>query len=401
MCPPTGRRVELWKATDVPAAWEHVGNAIEVDYYSHDPAFFRYEGRWWLVTDRGNDEVMVYYSDELEATDWTPHAENPVVADRITAARQGGPPIVTDDGVFVFFQDLRDQYGDKVRAYRVTELTPETYADEELPASPVAAEFGTGWNETSMHTFDPWYLGPEEGWRCAVDGTRASGEYAIGIFDAPATSPKLASEALVRMHGVAVWYDFDHVAGGTVYDRSGNGRHAMARGTRMVDSTTFGVGRAFPSDGDRIVMPHDFADLFRADTFSLLLAVSADGAPEATALDYGKLASDRGLVVEAAGSSWRVTVSDGPRKETTEGGNPSRTTWLALVRGGDEYRAYADGTDLGSASGINGPGITAGYAVLGDAMVGGRRWPGEIYGYWLFDGVLDAEGLRRFVGKIT
>ncbi len=191
MCPPTGRRVELYKAQDFPTKWTHIGNTIEDGYYAHDPTFVRYNGRWWLFTDRGYDNVMVYHSTDLEREGWTPHAQNPVVSNRLRAGRQGGRPIVIDGRLYLYFQDCVENYGDAIRCYEVTELSPTTYADREVSGSPVLHEFGSGWANNGMHTFDPWWRGPEKGWRCAVDGVRAQDStedlWTIGIVDIPPT----------------------------------------------------------------------------------------------------------------------------------------------------------------------------------------------------------------------
>ncbi|WP_248905209.1 glucosamine inositolphosphorylceramide transferase family protein [Halocatena marina] len=189
MCPPTGKKVELYKAQRFPTDWTHIGNAIDVEYYSHDPTFVRYKGRWWLFTERGNENVMVYHSTDLEREGWIPHEGNPVVTDRLQAGRQGGRPIVVDDRLFLYFQDSVENYGDRIRCYEVTDLSPSTYADQEVSGSPVLHEFGSDWANDGMHTFDPWWLGPGKGWRCAVDGVRAqeSSEdlWTIGIVDIP------------------------------------------------------------------------------------------------------------------------------------------------------------------------------------------------------------------------
>jgi hypothetical protein len=191
MCPPTGQKVELYKARQFPTDWTYIGNAIDVEYYSHDPTFVRYQGRWWLFTDRGNDSVMVYHSTDLEAEGWTPHSQNPVVTDRRSAGRQGGRPIVVGDQLYLYFQDGVENYGNAVRCYEVTDLSPSTYADQEVAGSPVLHEFGTGWASNGMHTFDPWWRGPDKGWRCAVDGVQAQDAiedlWTIGILDIPPT----------------------------------------------------------------------------------------------------------------------------------------------------------------------------------------------------------------------
>lgn len=189
MCPPTGKRVELYKARSFPTDWRHIGNAIDVDYYSHDPTFVRYQGRWWLFTDRGNENVMVYHSKDLTTSGWQPHDRNPVVTDRLKAGRQGGRPVVHDGRLFLYFQDSVENYGDRIRCYEVTDLSPATYNDREVSTSPLLHEFGDGWAGDGMHTFDPWWLGPGKGWRCAVDGIREQNHpedlFTIGIAHLP------------------------------------------------------------------------------------------------------------------------------------------------------------------------------------------------------------------------
>jgi hypothetical protein len=189
MCPPTGTRVELYKARSFPTDWRYIGNAIDVDYYSHDPTFVRYQGRWWLFTDQDNRNVMAYHSTDLETNGWQPHEQNPVVTDRLSAGRQGGRPIVYNGRLFLYFQDSVENYGDRIRCYEVTDLSPSVYRDREVSTSPLLHEFGDGWAGDGMHTFDPWWLGPGKGWRCAVDGVREQNSvedlFTIGIADLP------------------------------------------------------------------------------------------------------------------------------------------------------------------------------------------------------------------------
>jgi hypothetical protein len=189
MCPPTGQRVELYAARSFPTSWKHIGNAIDVDYYPHDPTFVRYQGRWWLFTEQDNRNVMVYHSTDLETNGWQPHKQNPVVTDRLSAGRQGGRPIVYNGRLFLYFQDSVENYGDRTRCYEVTDLSPSVYRDREVSTSPLLHEFGDGWASDGMHTFDPWWLGPGKGWRCAVDGVREQNSvedlFTIGIADLP------------------------------------------------------------------------------------------------------------------------------------------------------------------------------------------------------------------------
>jgi hypothetical protein len=181
--------VTLYRAASFPDEWEPVAELLQPATPLHDFSPFRWENRWWALVGDGTD-LYAYHSDDLDASDWTPHEANPVVRDRPTAARPGGRPLVFDDHVLAFYQDCAGRYGERVRAYEITELTPETYTDAERTDSPVVEPpGGLGWNSGAMHQVDPWFDG--EGWHCAVDGNLGVGyqvmgehHWAIGIYRA-------------------------------------------------------------------------------------------------------------------------------------------------------------------------------------------------------------------------
>ncbi len=181
--------VTLYRAERFPHEWEPVADLVQPATPLHDFSPFRWEGRWWALLGDGTD-LYAYYSDELEAPEWTPHKANPVVEGRPTAARPGGRPIVFDDRVLAFYQDCSHRYGERIHAYEIAELTPDSYVDAPRADSPVVNPTGgLGWNSGAMHQVDPWYDG--EGWHCAVDGNLGLGyqvlgehHWAIGIYRA-------------------------------------------------------------------------------------------------------------------------------------------------------------------------------------------------------------------------
>jgi len=68
-----------------------------------------------------------------------------------------------------FAQDCVPDYGTRVRAFRVTELTAESYREEELPESPVLSPGDSPWNGRSMHHIDAHPL-TDGSWVACVDG---------------------------------------------------------------------------------------------------------------------------------------------------------------------------------------------------------------------------------------
>ncbi|MDS0277670.1 hypothetical protein NDI85_07685 [Halomicroarcula sp. S1AR25-4] len=181
--------VTLYRADSFPHEWSPVADLVQPATPLHDFSVFRWEGRWWGLLGDGVD-LYAYYSDALEAPDWTPHDRNPVVEGRARAARPGGRPLVFEDRVLAFYQDCADRYGEAVRLYEITDLTPTSYDDEERDDSPAVEGTGRlGWNSGAMHQVDPWFDG--EGWHCAVDGNLGLGyqvlgehHWAIGIYRA-------------------------------------------------------------------------------------------------------------------------------------------------------------------------------------------------------------------------
>ncbi|SDJ41037.1 glucosamine inositolphosphorylceramide transferase family protein [Natronorubrum texcoconense] len=188
---PDGTTVTLYEAVEFPTAWKPVATPVANDHGTDDTILFHWEERWWAIVGDSvyENRIHVYHSESLRADDWTPHAANPVVTDRPSATRPAGRPILRDNRLLVFYQDCRRQYGDKVRAYEITALSPTAYADRECAESPIleGSDSLLGWSSGRMHHVDAWHTG--DGWRCAVDGNVGFGQsvlsdnhWAIGMY---------------------------------------------------------------------------------------------------------------------------------------------------------------------------------------------------------------------------
>lgn len=206
----------LYEARKFPETWTPVSTLVTEDRPIHDVVVFRWRDAWWAI---GGDErdLYAYHSSRLRADDWVPHAENPVVTDRPRAARPAGRPLGRNDYILAPFQDCARQYGDKVRAFKITDLTPTSYDDVEVASSPLLGESGTslGWNSGKMHHVDARYDGGK--WRCAVDGNIGLGKaifgtnWAIGMYESreQATTPSGAEgkPALTCVHTCDIYAD--------------------------------------------------------------------------------------------------------------------------------------------------------------------------------------------------
>jgi len=180
----------LYRADSFTNEWQEVTTVVRPQRPIHDCILFQHDGRWWaLAGEDGN--LFAYSSRRLEESHWQPHASNPVIEGRERAARPGGRPFVTEDALFVYFQDCSKNYGRKVRLYEITSLSPDIYNDREVEGSPVLepASATLGWNGGKMHHID--YRAVDGRWRCVVDGNIGIGRtffgnnWSIGVFDAP------------------------------------------------------------------------------------------------------------------------------------------------------------------------------------------------------------------------
>lgn len=406
MAPADGRAVDLWRATAFPSDWERLGTVIEEEYFTHDPVFARYDDRWWLFTSRENEDVMAFHAEELTADQdaWTAHANNPVVSDRRHAARQGGRPVVIDDTLHLFFQDLEYEYGDQIRGFRVTELSTERYADEEVAHSPIITGFGSGWNARKMHHYDPWAVGDDQGWRCAVDGAQGpSGnevEWGIGIYDVPTIREADQSAIPYDAERTAAFVRFDGESAVAV-DDSGNENHGMIRGTETVDVGGC-PGRRFPDSDDRVVFPTTL-DPIGSEEYTLFFRgqLRSPESPQ-TLFSYTSRHVNRRLAArfDPDVSGWQFDF-DGTadRVQPTPSADLSKGSPFQLAIAysrGDGYRIFQDGSALTQVRDVGDIFHEVCLPVLGSTLPGQLSWQGDISHFGVFDDALDTEDLQSF-----
>jgi hypothetical protein len=99
--------------------------------------------------------AYLYYSGNLLDTPFQSHPSNPILTG-FDKYRPGGRPIIRQNAVDVYMQKGDLTYGEKIRAFRLTNLTPTTVTITELVTSPVLSASGVtdAWNKDGMHTLD-------------------------------------------------------------------------------------------------------------------------------------------------------------------------------------------------------------------------------------------------------
>jgi len=164
--------VRLYKAVDFPVSWTFVGNLLTGDDFE-DTSVFRFNDRWWLVTDHARPPyyagtLRLFYAEQLDGP-WREHPRSPIIERNPHIARPSGRVVVVDGKPVRYAQDCCPIYGTQVRAFEITELTTRDYHEREIGEHPVLAASGAGWNKDGMHHIDPHRL--DDGhWIACVDG---------------------------------------------------------------------------------------------------------------------------------------------------------------------------------------------------------------------------------------
>jgi len=161
--------VSLYIADPFPTGWKFVRRLIRRK--CADPSIFQFQNRWWLfacTTPYRHDTLRLYFADDLLGP-WFEHPCSPVVENDERAARPGGRVLVLDGRVIRFTQDCYPDYGSRVRAFEISELSPTAYIDREITERPVLKGSGKGWNRSGMHNVDSHML-PGGRWIACVDG---------------------------------------------------------------------------------------------------------------------------------------------------------------------------------------------------------------------------------------
>ncbi|MBB4661672.1 glucosamine inositolphosphorylceramide transferase family protein [Conexibacter arvalis] len=129
------RRVELYRATAFPYAWERAAVLLD-DVDATDPTLLVHDGLLWLfagVAARGAsslDELHLWWSERLSGP-WRPHPRNPVVAD-VRGARPAGPVQRWGERLVRPGQDGSRRYGGALSFRAIETLTRSDYAEREV-----------------------------------------------------------------------------------------------------------------------------------------------------------------------------------------------------------------------------------------------------------------------------
>ncbi len=128
------RTIELYEATDFPYQWKLVKQIMN-EVEAVDTTLVRRNGLWWLFTNMRenhggpiNDELFLFYSDDLLSDHWEPHPLNPIITDA-RSARPAGRIFELDGVLYRPSQDCARCYGYAVNINRIQEMDEKSYRE--------------------------------------------------------------------------------------------------------------------------------------------------------------------------------------------------------------------------------------------------------------------------------
>lgn len=164
--------IQLYQATQFPEQWKHMATIIKGhDRFAAlaDPSIIHHQNRWYLFSYAGKSKNLHLFSSEQLTGPWTEHPKSPVCCNSPHFSRPGGRIIMHEGTLYRYAQDEIPLYGSRVWAFRITELTANTYYEERASEQPVVQPGHEWWNKDGMHTVD-LHKTQEGRWMAFVDG---------------------------------------------------------------------------------------------------------------------------------------------------------------------------------------------------------------------------------------
>ncbi len=129
------RTIELYKCIEFPDKWELETTLIE-NIDAADATLFQRDGKWWLFASvsenegtPSNDELFLFYSEDLFSGNWRPHLKNPIVSD-VKSARPAGRIFTYNGSVYRPSQNSSKRYGYGIKINQIVTLSETDYKEE-------------------------------------------------------------------------------------------------------------------------------------------------------------------------------------------------------------------------------------------------------------------------------
>lgn len=129
--------IELYECMEFPHKWVFKMNLME-DIRAVDSTLVRRDGKWWLFANVAehegvslDDELFLFYADDLETQAWQPHPLNPIISD-VRRARPAGKIFERDGRLYRPSQDGSRIYGYGFNFNEIVTLNEDDYQEREV-----------------------------------------------------------------------------------------------------------------------------------------------------------------------------------------------------------------------------------------------------------------------------
>tara|TARA_R110002051_G_scaffold313322_3_gene389317 strand:+ start:7820 stop:9286 length:1467 start_codon:yes stop_codon:yes gene_type:complete len=127
--------IQLYEAVSFPFKWEFKQNLME-NIKASDTTLLYKNNKWWLFTsikqfEKGtyDNNLSIFYSDNLFTQAWKPHEKTPIIQD-ISTARQGGPFFNIDNYCYRVSQNCEYNYGYGFNLSKVENISEASFQED-------------------------------------------------------------------------------------------------------------------------------------------------------------------------------------------------------------------------------------------------------------------------------
>jgi hypothetical protein len=131
------KSINLYQCTDFPTEWKHRATLMDsVD--AVDSTILFHKNKWWLFTNIAepegtsiDNELYLFYSDNLMCQNWNSHPMNPVISD-VKRARPAGKILERNGKLYRPSQCCNPSYGYGIKLNEIVVLTENDYQEREI-----------------------------------------------------------------------------------------------------------------------------------------------------------------------------------------------------------------------------------------------------------------------------
>jgi hypothetical protein len=131
------KNINLYQCTGFPTEWKHRATLID-SIEAVDSTILFHKNKWWLFTNIAepegtslDNELYLFYSDNLLSHNWNSHPMNPVISD-IKRARPAGKILERNGTLYRPSQCCNPRYGYGIKLNEIVVLTENDYLEKEI-----------------------------------------------------------------------------------------------------------------------------------------------------------------------------------------------------------------------------------------------------------------------------